>query len=184
MEYYPKKEAPTHKQGLGLIHVCFGSGVGKTSRAVGLAVRAAGAGLNVHFIQFMKSGDSAEVKILQQLPQVSYYSPGPIPFVLEKGPDPVHFEHVAAAMAWVQAALADQVQLLICDEILNALFFKILPIDQALDLIERCRNRVELILTGSVAPQEIMAAADYVTEFIQIKHPYYAGVPARVGIEF
>ncbi|MBF0531116.1 MAG: cob(I)yrinic acid a,c-diamide adenosyltransferase [Deltaproteobacteria bacterium] len=184
MEYYAKNEMPWQKQGLGMIHVCFGTGVGKTSRAVGLAIRAAGAGLNVHFIQFMKSGDSAEAAILRQLPQVQYYCPGPFPFVLEKGPEPVHFQHVESTMARVEAALKTDQQVLICDEILNALLFKILRLEQVLELIDRCRGRVELVLTGSAAPPEIVAVADYVTEFVQIKHPYYSGASARHGVEF
>ena len=167
-----------------MIHVAYGQGVGKTSRAVGLAVRAAGAGLKVNFVQFMKSGDSGEVAVLRLIPSIFYKCPGRHPFVLENGPEKPHFEHARKALKYANAAVVDGADVLVCDEILNALLFKILKIEQVLELVEKCRGRLELVMTGSHAPPEIVEAADYATEFIQSKHPYYSGVPARIGIEF
>ncbi|MEW6263032.1 MAG: cob(I)yrinic acid a,c-diamide adenosyltransferase [Thermodesulfobacteriota bacterium] len=184
MSLYPDLPAPADKTlGLGRIHVCFGPGVGKTSRAVGLAVRAAGAGLKAHFVQFMKSGDSSEVKILQNLSGVNYHCPGPVPFIHGPDPQPVHFEHAEKAWRFAQEA-ASTADVLICDEILNAVFFGLIARDRVLELMASCRNRVELMLTGSDAPPEIVEASDYATEFIQRKHPYYQGVGARLGIEY
>jgi ATP:corrinoid adenosyltransferase len=76
----------TGNENPGLIHTCFGHGAGKTSRAVGLAIRAAGSGLNVHFIQFMKSGDSGEVGVLKTIPGISYRCPGRHTFIMGGGP--------------------------------------------------------------------------------------------------
>ena len=185
VQYYDKQESGTKREdGLGLIHVNYGPGVGKTTRSVGLAVRAAQAGLRVHFVQFMKSGDSSEAAHLERTPNVTYHCPGKHPFVIDQKPEPVHFEHAAQALKSALEAAEQGVDLLICDEILNTLLFGVLTNDQVLDLIGRCRNRVELVMTGSSAPPEIIAASDYATEFVQIKHPYYSGARARKGIEF
>ena len=74
--------------------------------------------------------------------------------------------------------------ILICDEILDAILFNILQKEQVLDLMERCRKKIELLMTGRDAPQELIDLADYVTEFVQLKHPYYCGVRVRKGIEY
>jgi len=168
----------------GYIHIYYGEGVGKTTRAVGLCTRAAGKGLGVVFVQFMKSGTSSEVAVFRQLPNVEYYCPGKHPFILSKGPGPIHYRHAAQALDRARRAAEEPIQLLICDEILNTLIFGILPKEDLLDLIERCRSKVDLVMTGRHAPREIIEAADYVTELIQVKHPYYKGVRARKGIEY
>lgn len=172
------------KQGPGRIHVCYGRGVGKTTRAIGLAVRAAGAGLRVHFVQFMKSGDSGEVEAFRAIPGIRYYCPGIHPFITAGGPGAGHREHAQKALAYAREAIDTGADLLVCDEILNTLLFGVLPLASVLTLIDRCRGRVELAITGSDAPDEVIRAADYATEFIQTKHPYYEGVPAREGIEW
>lgn len=183
--YYDKPEsAPTGVEGLGRIHVCYGRGAGKTTKAVGLAVRAAGAGLRVTFIQFMKSGNSSEVNILKTIANLHYRCPGRHSFILDSGPEAAHFEHARQALLWAREAVDAGEQVLVCDEILNTLLFGLLKVDQLKDLINRCRDRVELVMTGSDAPPEIIDAADYVTELLQTKHPYYSGTKARRGIEF
>lgn len=171
-------------ESLGLIHICYGSGVGKTSRAVGLAIRAAGAGLRVDFIQFMKSGNSAEVAIFERIPNIYYRCPGKHPFIVSQGPGAVHYEHAQKALMYTQEAIERGTNLLICDEMLDTLLFNLLERDKILDLVERCKNKVELVMTGRNAPLELIEAADYVTEFVQKKHPYYKGARARRGIEY
>lgn len=158
--------------------------MGKTTRAIGLTTRAAGEGLSVAFIQFMKSGDSGEVKIFRQIPNIAYYCPGKHPFILAKGPEPVHFRHAELSLEHARRTTEDSFQILVCDEILNTLIFDLLPKEAIMDLIMRCRGRVDLVLTGRHAPPDIIDAADYVTEMIQVKHPYYKGVRARKGIEY
>jgi cob(I)alamin adenosyltransferase len=74
--------------------------------------------------------------------------------------------------------------LVVCDEILSAVIFDLLKKEQIVDLIERCRNKIELVMTGIDAPEEFIKLADYVTEFVQVKHPYYSGARARKGIEY
>lgn len=183
--YYPRtRQGFTPEQEFGYIHVYFGEGVGKTTRAVGLAVRAAGEGLRVGFVQFMKSGTSAEVAILDQIPNISYFCPGKHPFILTKGPESVHVQHAHRALERALHLAREPIQVLVCDEILNTLIFTLLEEEALLNLMETCRGRMDLIMTGRLAPPAIIEAADYVTELVQIKHPYYSGVRARKGIEY
>jgi cob(I)alamin adenosyltransferase len=170
--------------GLGLIHIYYGQGVGKTTRAVGLAIRAAGVGLRVNFIQFMKSGNSSELLVFANIPNIRYQCPGRHPFILSKGPEPVHYQHAAEALRYAQEAIDDGTQVLICDEILNTLIFDLLKEEQVADLVHRCKGKIELVMTGANAPQSLIELADYVTEYKQVKHPYYKGARARRGIEY
>jgi len=158
--------------------------VGKTTRAVGLAVRAAGQGLRVDFVQFMKSGKSGEVNIFQSIPQVHYWCPGEHPFILSRGPRTIHYEHAAKSLQYAEEAAQKRAALLVCDEILDTVLFGLLQKKQLLDLAEVCKGKIELVMTGRNAFPELIEAADYVTEFVQKKHPYYTGAKARKGIEF
>lgn len=182
--YQGKGDGPAAAEGPGLVHVCYGQGVGKTSRVVGLAVRAAGAGLSVAFVQFMKSGGSSEVKIFEQVENIRYFCPGPHPFIRPDGPTGLHYEHAAQALEQARAEAEADVDLLVCDEILNTLLFGLLKEEQVLDLIGLCRGRLELALTGADVPPAVIEAADYVTEFKMVKHPYNSGTPARRGVEY
>jgi cob(I)alamin adenosyltransferase len=183
--YYTQNRSGLIKdRGLGLVHVYYGQGVGKTTRAVGLAVRAAGVGMQVDFVQFMKSGNSGEILVFANIPNIYYRCPGRHPFILSKGPEEVHYRHASEALSYALEAVERGTQLLICDEILNTLVFNLLSVEDILDLMERCRGRIEFVMTGSDALPEILERADYVTEYIQEKHPYYAGAKARKGIEY
>ena len=88
------------------------------------------------------------------------------------------------ALSFTFEAIERGTHLLICDEILDTLVFDVLKKEQILDLMARCRNKVELVMTGIDSPQAFINQADYVTEFVQIKHPYYSGARARKGIEY
>jgi cob(I)alamin adenosyltransferase len=182
--YTQKRSGFIKEKGLGLFHIYYGQGVGKTTRAVGLAMRAAGDKLQVDFVQFMKSGTSAEVAIFKQISNIRYWCPGKHPFIMTRGPMPVHYEHAANALSFTFEAIERGTHLLICDEILDTLIFEVLQKEQLLELMEKCRYKVELVMTGIAVPAEIVEMADYVTEFVQVKHPYYSGARARKGIEY
>ena len=169
---------------MGLIHIYYGQGVGKTTRAAGLAIRAAGSGLQVNIVQFMKSGTSGEVSIYQQIPNIHYQCPGKHPYIMTEGPKAVHHEHAAKGMDFAFKAIERGTNLLICDEILDTILFNVLQKEQVLNLIKACKNKIELVMTGRNAPLDIMAMADYVTELVQVKHAYYSGARARKGIEY
>lgn len=171
--------------GFGLLHIYFGQGVGKTTRAVGLAVRAAGSGVDVDFVQFMKTGKSGEVEIFKRIPNLYYFCPGNHSFIMTAGPKPEHFEHAQSALAHAFEAAQSAKHMIVCDEILDSILFNILPAWRILELAALCRkNQVELVMTGRMAPPELIETADYVTELVQRKHPYYQGARARKGIEY
>jgi len=183
--YYPQERSGfVEDKGLGLVHLCFGQGVGKTTRAVGLAVRAAGAGLQVDFVQFLKSGQSGEVKIFEKIPQIHYWCPGEHPFILSSGPRTIHYEHATKSLQYAQEAAQKGTHLLVCDEILDSVIFGLSDKEELLNLVDICKGKIELVMTGRDAFPELIEAADYITEFVQKKHPYYTGVRARKGIEF
>ena len=182
--YTQKRSGLIEDKGFGLIHIYFGKGVGKTTRAIGLAVRAAGDNRQVDFVQFMKSGTSSEVAIFKKIPNIHYRCPGKHPFIMSHGPEKIHYEHAAKALQFAFEAIDSATDLVVCDEILSTVIFDLLKKEQVLDLMERCRNKAELIMTGIDAPEEFINVADYVTEFVQIKHPYYSGARARKGIEY
>ena len=182
--YTQKRSGLIEDKGLGLIHIYYGKGVGKTTRAIGLAVRAAGDNRQVDFVQFMKSGTSSEVAIFRKIPNIHYRCPGKHPFIMSHGPEKIHYEHAAKALQFAFEAIDSATDLVVCDEILSTVIFDLLKKEQVLDLMERCRNKAELIMTGIDAPDEFINLADYVTEFIQIKHLYYSGARARKGIEY
>jgi cob(I)alamin adenosyltransferase len=183
--YYPQERyGIVENKGLGLLHLYFGQGVGKTTRAVGLAVRAAGEGLQVDFVQFMKSGTSGEVKIFQQIPRINYWNPGEHPFILSRGPQAIHYRHAAESLQYAEKAAQKGTDLLVCDEILDTVLFGLLHQEQLLNLAKICKGKTELVMTGRDAFPELIEVADYITEFVQKKHPYYAGARARKGVEF
>ena len=151
---------------------------------MGLAIRAAGSGLQVDIVQFMKSGTSSEVSIYKKIPNIRYRCPGKHPYIMTNGPREVHYEHAAKALNFAFEAVERGTNILICDEILDTIVFNVLPKERILELINRCKNKIELVMTGINAPAEIMQMADYVTELVQVKHAYYNGARARKGIEY
>lgn len=167
-----------------MIHIYYGQGVGKSTRAAGLAIRAAGSGLQVDMVQFMKSGTSSEVSIFKAISNIRYWCPGKHPFIVTSGPRPVHYEHATRALNYAFEAIDRGTNVLICDEILDTLLFDVLKKEHIQDLIYKCKNKIELVLTGVNAPADIIGMADYVTELVQIKHAYYNGARARKGIEY
>ena len=120
----------------------------------------------------------------EKFPNIRYLCPGDHPFIMSKGPQEVHFKHAQEALGYALEAAKDGTHLLICDEILDTIIFKVLQKEQILDLMKKCKGRTELVMTGREAPPELMDLADYATELVQIKHPYYTGARARRGIEF
>jgi cob(I)alamin adenosyltransferase len=174
---------PPHK---GLVQIYTGDGKGKTSAALGAVLRAAGHGLKVSVIFFMKGEYSyGERKALAGLPGVVLKSFGEERFVF---PDRLKEDQKVQAGLALAAARKDimsgDFDLVVLDEINVAAAFKLLDVRDVLRLIKDKPEKVELILTGRKADDRLVQAADLVTEMVKIKHPYDNGQPARPGFDF
>ena len=170
----------------GLIQVYTGSGKGKTTAALGLALRAAGHDLQVYIVQFMKGWPHyGELVSVQHLPNVTLRQFGRPDFVNREHPNPedIRLAHEALDHARQIVASGDY-DLVILDEVNVALDYGLIGLDDLLSLLEAKPEHVELVLTGRGAHPEIVKLADLVTEMLAIKHPYDAGVPGRKGIEY
>ncbi|HIC94178.1 MAG TPA: cob(I)yrinic acid a,c-diamide adenosyltransferase [Anaerolineae bacterium] len=170
----------------GLIQVYTGPGKGKTTAALGLALRAAGHGLKVHIVQFMKGWPHyGELVSIQKLPNVTIRQFGRPDFVDKDNPDPEDVRLAREALEHGrQAALSGDYDIVVLDEVNVALDFGLIELADVLSLLDEKPEGVELVLTGRNAPPELIRRADLVTEMLLIKHPYYEGVKARQGIEY
>ena len=172
---------------LGLIQIYTGKGKGKSTAAFGLALRASGWGLHCAVIQFMKEGEwYGECRALADFPLIDIHSYG-IGKFLKKGtpPDERSKELAAEAMAGARQLLADdKVDILILDELANAVYFDLVSEEDVLELMAAKRPDQELVITGRNATEAMIAKADLVSEIKEIKHPYNSGVQARKGIEY
>lgn len=169
----------------GCVQVYTGNGKGKTTAALGLAFRAVGRGLRVCMFQFIKGGGLyGEHLIADKL--------APLLTIVQSGrPGWVNTRDITEDRKVAQAALVEATRLLtsgdydlmILDEINGAVGFGLIDVEQVLELIRLKAANVELVLTGRNAAEQVMQAADLVTEMREVKHYYAAGVPARTGIE-
>ncbi len=177
------------KDALGLLQVYTGPGKGKTTAAVGLAVRAVSGGLKVAFIQFAKPSESGEVESLKTL-GVTCLRFGAKGWVKDgDGEAENNSAHKEAAHKGWQAALCylkgeEQVDLLILDELNVTLSLGLLDTAEVVEVIVNRPHGLEVVCTGRGAPVELAAAADLVTEMLEIKHYFKQGVGARRGIEY
>ncbi|MDZ7262531.1 MAG: cob(I)yrinic acid a,c-diamide adenosyltransferase [candidate division KSB1 bacterium] len=169
----------------GYIQVYTGNGKGKTTAALGLALRAAGKGLKTYIGQFMKGQDYGELEAARRLaPFITIEQFGKQTFVHIDRPTE---EDVALATEGLrrvsQAINSGQFQIVVMDEINIALHLKLLELDQVLRLLDNKPEQVELVLTGRHAPQAIIDRAHLVTEMQEVKHYFQQGISAREGIE-
>jgi cob(I)alamin adenosyltransferase len=174
------------KKSKGLIQVFTGDGKGKTSAALGSIMRAAGQGLKVFIVFFMKGRyPYGEFSILPKLPNVESVSFGFRGFIDPGNINPEDIEQAEKALKTArQAMLSNKYDLVVLDEVNVAVFFKLIPVDDVIQLIEEKPSGVELILTGRCAETSVIERADLVTEMLKVKHPYDTGVKARKGIEY
>jgi cob(I)alamin adenosyltransferase len=179
----------TNKLTKGLIHVYYGDGKGKTSAALGLALRAAGSGLRVCIIQFLKKArlETGELKALSYLENIE---------IIQLSQAHPMFEHKKSDKNTIRMTTAEGIELaykkmheekkdvIILDEILNAAAEKYISDAEILKLLKNKDKRTEIVLTGRTYTKTVAETADYVSEIKSRKHPYKKGVQARKGIEF
>lgn len=169
----------------GCVQVYTGNGKGKTTAALGLALRAVGRGLKVCMFQFIKGGGQyGEHLAAEKL--------APLLTIIQTGrPGWVNTRDITEDRRTAQEALVQARELLtsgeydlfICDEINGSVGFGLIDVEQVLELIGSKPEKTELVLTGRNVHERVIEVADLVTEMREIKHYYKAGVPARTGIE-
>lgn len=182
----------------GLTIVYTGTGKGKTTAALGLALRAAGWGKRVIIIQFLKKQASGEIKFFKDYQalnkQISKYTNkqikieqfGTKDFVNPKHLRPVDYEQAKKGWARIKKEIRyGKWELVILDEINVAVKFGLIKADEVLEIIKIARDKgIDLVLTGRAACPELVEWADLVTEFVEIKHPYKKGIKAKKGIDY
>lgn len=170
-----------------LMHIYHGEGKGKTTAAIGLAIRAIGHGMKVYFVQFMKGRESGELKIFEQLENIEvrrcdrdygfYHS------MSDKAKEDITECHNRMLTELLQLP-EDEVDLIILDEINGAHFRGLLDEELANAVIEKYYHKKELVLTGRNPQMKYLQMADYVSRMVPEKHPYESGISAREGIEY
>jgi len=171
----------------GYIHLYTGNGKGKTTAAIGLAVRAIGAGLKVFLCQFMKKEWASELRVLEKLKGgIEIIQCGLSEFCTDRKNPPQ--EQVEAAQEGFKKAMkavkSKNYDIVILDEINVALYYSLLSLEQVESLIKDKSKKIELILTGRYAHKKLYKFADLVTEMKEVKHYYTKGVQQRKGIEY
>jgi cob(I)alamin adenosyltransferase len=170
----------------GFLQVYTGNGKGKSTAAIGQAVRAAGFGLKTYFVMFMKEFPYNEVKSLEKLKDfITIIQVGKDDFVYKKVP-PSEEEKSKVKNALAEAKgkmLSGEYDLIVLDEIFVSIYFGLVSKEEVISFIDTKPENVELIMTGRYCPQEIVDKADLVTEMKEVKHYYEKGVLARKGIE-
>ncbi|MCF8107961.1 MAG: cob(I)yrinic acid a,c-diamide adenosyltransferase [Desulfohalobiaceae bacterium] len=168
----------------GYVQVYTGNGKGKTTAALGQALRAAGAGLRVYIAQFVKGMHYSELDILDRLAGlVTLKQYGRDCFIFN---NPCEADHQKAQDGLEEVGKiihSGEYQVVILDEVNIATFYGLFSVDRLLEIIKNKPEDVELILTGRKADPRIIEAADLVTDMRDIKHYYQQGVQARAGIE-
>ncbi|MBN2279386.1 MAG: cob(I)yrinic acid a,c-diamide adenosyltransferase [Candidatus Marinimicrobia bacterium] len=167
----------------GYVQVYTGNGKGKTTAAIGLAIRAAGAGKKVYIAQFVKGMRYSEIKALERFDEITVEQFGLECFIVKKPKQ----EDIDAALYGLkkvkEVIVSGQYDIIILDEANIAVFFKLFSVDDLMSIIDLKPDNVELVITGRYAEEKLIQRADLVTEMKEIRHYYQSGVEARPGIE-
>ncbi|MCL2046084.1 MAG: cob(I)yrinic acid a,c-diamide adenosyltransferase [Oscillospiraceae bacterium] len=173
----------------GLTHMYYGNGKGKTTAALGLALRAAGSGQNVVIIQFLKDWNVSELKSLELIPNIQVFrgkaSGGTFlkDMTQEQLADTksIHDDNLKNAL---ELQAKGECDMLVLDEAIDAYRLDVLDKELFENLLDNKPSELELVITGHRPPRNLLGKADYVTEMVKHKHPYDEGVKARRGVEF
>jgi len=169
-----------------MIQVFTGNGKGKTTAALGQALRAAGHGWQILVIQFMKGDPNyGELAALGRLSNITVVQSG-LPTFVEKGnPSTEDVRLAREGMQKAERAIQNaEYRMIVLDEINVAVDYGLIPLERVLKLVHDCPSGIELVLTGRYAKQEVIDAADLVSEIQETKHPYQKGIVGREGIDY
>lgn len=169
-----------------MIHIYCGDGKGKTTAAVGLAVRMAGFGGKVLLGQFFKDGSSSEIASLRSLTNITVRHCRTIPGRFVRLTPEQRIQVSADYTNYLTELLDNSVKydMLILDEVVSACNHGTVPEGQLIDFLKKLPEGMEVVLTGRNPSPSLLELADYVTEMRKLRHPFDNGVPAREGIEF
>jgi len=168
-----------------MIQVYTGDGKGKTTAALGLALRAVGHGRKVIMLQFLKGQDTGErISAKQLAPLLTIVPMGREGFINPANPDPLDKQLARKALEYAKELIREEsCDILILDEINVAVAFDLIPVEDLLEVMASRPEQMELVLTGRKAHPKVMEKADLVTEMKNIKHYYDQGVPERLSAE-
>lgn len=171
-----------------MIHLYYGDGKGKTSAAMGLAIRAAGSGMKVHVIRFMKTDQSGEVNSLQQIENITL-QPCTRTFgftfrMTEEQKKEAKEYYTNLFFKVIEKESLDQYNMIIMDESAIVYHYDFIPKQEFKDFLKKYGQEKEIVITGAFPQADLIELADYASEIKKVKHPYDKGVKARKGIEF
>lgn len=169
----------------GYVHIYTGNGKGKTTAALGLALRAVGAGKRVFVAQFVKGMKYSEVDIINnRFDEIEIRQYGLDCFIFN-APTDADIEAAREGLNEVKSILCNSsYDLVILDEANIALYYNLFGVDELIDALRLRNDNMEVVITGRYAPEKLIEYADLVTEMKEVKHYYNNGVEARKGIEF
>ncbi|MDR0914157.1 MAG: cob(I)yrinic acid a,c-diamide adenosyltransferase [Oscillospiraceae bacterium] len=171
-----------------MLHIYYGDGKGKTTAAIGAAVRAAGQGLHVLLVQFLKGENTGERHTLAQIENITLM---PCPLEIDFTFDMTEAQKAQTSKIVkelfersVKISLTEKYDVLIFDEVFSALQAKMLVQSELIAFLAEAPNSLEIVLTGHNPPDAVLAMGDYISRIRKIRHPYDKGIAARKGIEF
>jgi len=168
----------------GKVHVYTGDGKGKTTAALGLSIRAAGAGLRVFIAQFIKSDEYSEIKALKRFSDLITVEQFGLGGFIGGNPSSGDIEAAQKGVARIREIISSETyDVVVLDEANIAVKYKLISEQDLLDIIDAKSKNIELVITGRDAAPKIMDKADLVTQMKAVKHYFQNGVEARVGIE-
>lgn len=173
---------------IGLIHIYCGDGKGKTTAAMGLAMRAAGRNKKVLLTQFLKDNESGELNSLEKLKDNIVLLKGDpvIKFFKFMSPEEQKItkkEHEERFKKVTKKAVEEKFDLLIMDEIIASINLNLIPLDEVVEFLKNKPKTLEVVLTGRNPNEKLVELSDYVSEIKAVKHPYEKGISSRIGIE-
>lgn len=171
-----------------MIHIYYGDGKGKTTAATGLAVRAAGRDMKILFVQFLKTMSTGERISLKQINNIELVPcPAELKFTFTMSDE--EKENCARLMGEIfrvsaEKSIVKKFDMIILDELLTAVTLKMVTHSEVYEFLSNAPTTLEIVLTGHSIPEKFTDLADYITRFVNEKHPYRRGISAREGIEF
>lgn len=173
---------------MGLIHIYCGDGKGKTTAALGLALRAAGSGMRVQIVQLLKGSSTSELHSLARIPNITVSRPEKnygFTFKMSEEDKRLLIECHNRLLRDAEKRIAGgEIDMLIIDEFNAAYEYDLIDREIADRIVFQKPENIELVLTGRNPQEKFVREADYVSEIMPVKHPYTMGIQARKGIEF